>query len=86
MFYLRTRSFHAAHKPAQLPKLLRPLVEAAQQGELAFPAQLAEYRVTDLGRWVLKQAAGYSTGRYTTRRLRDLWEAYGIWQQRHMSA
>ena len=86
MSYLRTRSFHATATLAPLPEQLQTLVTAAQRNELTFAAQLAEYRVTNLGDWVLKHAANYATGRHTPRRLRDLWEAYGVWQQRGVNA
>ncbi|ACO45490.1 hypothetical protein DEDE109153_04450 [Deinococcus deserti] len=67
-----------------LPKKLQALVSAAAQNKLPVAVQLADREVHDLGVWVLECAAKYATGRYPERRLRDLWEAYGVWKTHPM--
>lgn len=84
---------HSAFVPTPKPKALTPLepplnslVRAALAGHLRFPAKLVDAQVADLGAYVLNRAARYATGKYTERRLRDLWEAHGIWVARRRKA
>lgn len=64
-----------------LNRQLCHMIGAARRNELNFDTKLVDRDWENLGQRVLYCATKYARGEYPDRRVRDLWEAYGAWQE-----